>query len=54
MSNEQEAPSRSITQSVSLLRLPSFMATLFLVFSLTGNCGMCGFDRDYVGEAVSR
>lgn len=31
---------------------PSFFVALFILLALTGNCRTCGFDRDYVGEAI--
>lgn len=33
---------------------PGFFVTVFLVLAATGHCGVCGLDRDYVGEAISR
>ena len=32
--------------------VPGFGTILVLLFTLTGNCGMCGFDRDYLGAAL--
>lgn len=39
------------TTSVSFI---GFWTVLFIALAATGNCSVCGFERDYVGEAVSK
>ena len=40
----------TIRASVGLF--PGVLTVLAILLALTGNCGVCGFDRDYLGELL--
>lgn len=33
-------------------RFLGFFSVMFIIMALTGHCGVCGMDRDYVGESI--
>lgn len=42
--------SKSYTYSLNLL--PPLTVVVFILLALTGNCQTCGFERDYIGDAI--
>ncbi len=43
---------KTTTKILAFRMLPGWLGLLVLLFTLTGNCSVCGFDKDYLGAVV--